>query len=44
MPASRLVLRVLRPYLPDRGLLETFWTAAETGRGTPHGPALKALV
>jgi len=43
VPATRLALRVLRPYLPDRELLATFWTAAETGRGKPHGPALQAM-
>ncbi|MBW6531945.1 hypothetical protein KZ820_14480 [Sphingomonas sp. RRHST34] len=43
VPATRLALRVLRPYLPDRELLVTFWTAAETGRGKPHGPALQAM-
>ena len=43
VPATRLALRVLRPYLPDRELLVTFWTAAEIGRGKPHGPALQAM-
>lgn len=43
VPATRLALRVLRPYLPDRELLVAFWTAAETGRGKPHGPALQAM-
>ncbi|MBY9061736.1 hypothetical protein K7957_02165 [Sphingomonas yunnanensis] len=43
VPATRLALRVLRPYLPDRELLVTFWIAAETGRGKPHGPALQAM-
>jgi hypothetical protein len=43
VPATRLALRVLRPYLPDRELLATFWTAAETGRGKPRGPALQAM-
>ena len=34
---------MLRPCLPNRELLVTFWTAAETGRGKPHGPALQAM-
>jgi hypothetical protein len=44
VPATRLALRVLRPYLPDPELLVTFWTAAETGRGKLHGPALRAML
>ncbi|MBW6528713.1 hypothetical protein KZ813_17870 [Sphingomonas sp. RHCKR7] len=43
VPATRLALRVLRPYLPDRELLVTFWTEAATGRGKPYAPTLQAM-
>lgn len=43
VPATRLALRVLRPYLPDHEMLVTFWTPAEAARGKPHGPALQAM-
>jgi len=43
VPATRLALRLLRPYLPNHEMLVTFWTAAETARGKPHRLALKAM-
>ncbi|WP_436804638.1 hypothetical protein [Sphingomonas sp. DT-51] len=41
--SARLSTGVLRPYLPDDELLVTFWTAAASGRGKPHGPPLQPM-